>query len=437
MNNDLYDYENKLNNKVHDIKNNKKINENIKKIIIIVLFVLLIIFLTTLIIIIDNKKIENAKGVVLQFSKDQIEYAVGEYRQIPYELQNIKDNPLSFTSSNTDVATVDEKGNVYALKKGESIISVKTTINGKEYSDSVIIVVSELDTKILSDDVKCHLSYLYSGEVVAEIEGDAISYGFDYDSVKNDIVKEKRKSVAQELFNEAEKIYGNLFDSTENNPELKDYEKFFYENPEYLYANLSIGYYVRDKNNKMVSCSTTAAAQYNCPYYGYENKKGAVYELPVDSSIGTIGCYVDVNKIIVSKCGWNTSSKSCTQSHPIDPRACKGNPNCNLSFTFDNPLYGHRLFYKLGSSLGIGFEQLESVSEVYRKTKSLKGYVPFTYNAERIQEWASQYDSMNNFFAKGYEYPLCLYGTSSIEGVGSVKTRSRCEYWLKKKAENP
>lgn len=112
--------------------NNKK---SIIKIGLILL--LLIIFIVLLILLLGNK----SRGDI-EIANSNISLKAGESDYISYKIVGTdKQVTSTFTSSNTNVATVSENGEIKAIGNGEATISIHYTIEGKTREKNIIVKV--------------------------------------------------------------------------------------------------------------------------------------------------------------------------------------------------------------------------------------------------------------------------------------------------------
>ena len=115
--------------------NNKNNNNNLTKIGLILL--LLIVFVVVLILILGNR----VRGDI-EITNNDISLKSGESEYISYKVVGTdKEVKSTFTSSNPDVATVSENGEIKAVAGGEATISINYTIEGKTRKKDIIVKV--------------------------------------------------------------------------------------------------------------------------------------------------------------------------------------------------------------------------------------------------------------------------------------------------------
>lgn len=81
------------------------------------------------------------------FASSNIEMMEGEKRQLEY-VNNLRDKAVTFISSNPEVATVGENGEVTAITRGEAIVTM-TSADGKNTAQCKVVVKNILDGKVL------------------------------------------------------------------------------------------------------------------------------------------------------------------------------------------------------------------------------------------------------------------------------------------------
>lgn len=81
------------------------------------------------------------------FDNELVNLAVGETKYLSYKVypEDATNKNVIFESSNPDVASIDEFGNVRALKAGKTIIEV-TTEDGEFFSECLVIVTKKVDS---------------------------------------------------------------------------------------------------------------------------------------------------------------------------------------------------------------------------------------------------------------------------------------------------
>lgn len=124
------------------------------------LIVLLVIALIAIIILLILKN--RVKGDI-ELTSDNISLNVGESNYISYTIVDTSSEVTStFTSSNETVAVVDENGRVVGLSNGESIITVKYTIDGKTREKTCTVKVTGEGSA--NQDLVLNLKYSNGGD---------------------------------------------------------------------------------------------------------------------------------------------------------------------------------------------------------------------------------------------------------------------------------
>lgn len=121
-------------------------NGNNKVIIRIIAIILLVVILAVLLIILLKKGEEEPGDIEL--SKTSYTLKAGDKEHITYKVVDTDSNVSSkFTSSNPNVAIVNENGEITAVGKGEAIITITYTINGKTKEKECVIKVNGPEVK--------------------------------------------------------------------------------------------------------------------------------------------------------------------------------------------------------------------------------------------------------------------------------------------------
>lgn len=137
------DYELKDEDDYSDFYNND--NNNRKSIIKVILFALGIIILVALIVLLIWKGNFFGKGskADIVLTNEEINVKVGENSVISYSIVNTdKEVTSTFTSSNEDVAIVDNNGMITGITSGEAEITIRYTIDGNTKEKKCKVIVS-------------------------------------------------------------------------------------------------------------------------------------------------------------------------------------------------------------------------------------------------------------------------------------------------------
>ena len=132
----------------------KKKDINWKLIIKISVIVLIAIVVLVIVLYLYNHKDEikekvkgtiegvvNSQTVEVKLLETAITINVGETRKIKYEILNANENnPVKISSSNLDVVTVDNNGNLKGIKSGNAVITI--TYKGKDGDEVKVVNVT-------------------------------------------------------------------------------------------------------------------------------------------------------------------------------------------------------------------------------------------------------------------------------------------------------
>ncbi len=132
----------------------------------------------------------------IDISIDNTTIEKGETKQLKIEIQpkEAENHKIEFTSSNPNIVTVDEKGNLKAIHSGSSIITVKATENNVQ--NQIEIHVHSKVTDITLDQDKIYMQVGDVFQINAYIEPeDASEPSFVYESSNMQIAEIQQKGV--------------------------------------------------------------------------------------------------------------------------------------------------------------------------------------------------------------------------------------------------
>lgn len=153
----------------------------------------------------ETVKITQAKRIAIQFASSSIELLQGMSEKLRYT-NNLDNKNIVFSSSNPEVATVDQNGTVKAISRGNAIITI-TSADGK-YRDQC-----EVSVKNLVD----YLNVYCSSASVVSING-LIKYGSQFSWTLNNNSKFDITLKSMQLFGGATGEAGNEMEIGEKVP---------------------------------------------------------------------------------------------------------------------------------------------------------------------------------------------------------------------------
>ena len=105
---------------------------------LLIIFVLLAVLIYLIYLIATTKKLNPRVNIL----NTEIFIDAGENAAIAYEILDTEERiPLTYTSQDEKIVTVDEYGSIYGVSRGNTNITVSYNINGTKYEETVIVNV--------------------------------------------------------------------------------------------------------------------------------------------------------------------------------------------------------------------------------------------------------------------------------------------------------
>ena len=153
----------------------------------------------------ETVKITQAKRIAIKFASSSVELLEGMSEKLKYT-NNLDNKNVVFSSSNPEVATVDQNGMVKAMSRGNATITITS-------ADGLYCDLCEVSVKNLVDDLKAYCS----GASVVSING-LINYGSQFSWTLNNNSKFDITLKSMQLFDGKTGKAGNEMEIGEKVP---------------------------------------------------------------------------------------------------------------------------------------------------------------------------------------------------------------------------